>query len=142
MLGEETITTRARSRLVQEDIVTEKLQDFPDSISAHACHGHLTTVDYAGVIPHIQDKLARHKKLRAYTELAPDFVGIDPGARWDHTKFGFGHLFDFERGAFVSDVTRMNRALQVFALFIPGQWRAFPTAEASKAREWIVENQQ
>jgi hypothetical protein len=36
----------------------------------------------------------------------------------------------------------MNRALQVFALFIPGQWRAFPTAEASKAREWIVENQQ
>jgi hypothetical protein len=22
------------------------------------------------------------------------------------------------------------------------QWRAFPTAEASKAREWIVENQQ
>jgi hypothetical protein len=77
-----------------------------------------------------------------HPELAPDFAGIDPGARWDHTKFGFGHLFDFERGAFVSDVTWMNRAMQVFALFIPGQWRAFPTAEASKAREWIVENQQ
>jgi hypothetical protein len=31
-------------------------------------------------------------------------------------------------------------APQVFALFIPGQWRAFPTPEASAAREWIVEN--
>jgi hypothetical protein len=76
------------------------------------------------------------------SDLAPVFAGIDPGARWDQTNFGVGHLFDFERVAFVSDVTWMNRAVQVFALFIPGQWRAFPTAEASKAREWIVENQQ
>ena len=51
----------------------EKLQDFPDNVAAYACHGHLTKADFAGVIPHIQDKLARHKKLRAYTELAPDF---------------------------------------------------------------------
>ena len=116
----------------------EKLQDFPDNVAAYVCHGHLTKADYAGVIPHIQDTLARHKKLRAYTELAPDFAGIDPSARWDHMKFGFGHLFDFERGAFVSDVTWMNRAVQVFALFIPGQWRAFPTADTDKAREWIV----
>jgi hypothetical protein len=122
--------------------VIEKLQDFPDNVAAYVCHGHLTKADYAGVIPHIQDKLARNKSLRTYTELAPDFAGIDPGARWDHNKFGFGHLFDFERVAFVSDVTWMNRAVRVFGLFIPGQWRAFPTAEASKAREWIVENQQ
>jgi hypothetical protein len=119
----------------------EKLQDFPDNVAAYVCHGHLTKADYAGVIPHIQDELARRKKLRAYTELAPDFAGIDPGASWDQLKFGFGHLF-FERCAFVSDVTWMNRAVQVFALFMPGQWRVFPTAEASKAREWIVENRQ
>jgi hypothetical protein len=95
--------------------VFEKLQDFPDNVAAYVCHGHLTKADFAGV---------------------------DPGARWDQTKFGFDHLFDFERVAFVSDVTWMNRAVQVFAFFIPGQWRAFPTAEASKAREWIAENQQ
>jgi len=97
-------------------------------------HGHLTKADYAGVIPHIQDKLARHKKLRAYTELAPDFAGIDPGARWDQAKFGFGHLFDFERVAFVSDVTWMNRAVQVFALFIPGHGvRSRPLKPARRA---------
>ncbi|CQD24056.1 hypothetical protein BN1232_06028 [Mycobacterium lentiflavum] len=56
----------------------EKLQDFPDNVAAYACHGHLTKADYAEVIPHIQDKLARHKKLRAYTELAPDFAGGPP----------------------------------------------------------------
>ena len=40
----------------------EKLQDFPDNVAAYVCHGHLTKADYAGVIPHIQDKLARHKE--------------------------------------------------------------------------------
>jgi hypothetical protein len=71
--------------------VFEKLQDFPDNVAAYVCHGHLTKADFAGV---------------------------DPGARWDQTKFGFDHLFDFERVAFVSDVTWMNRAVQVFAFFI------------------------
>ncbi len=122
----------------------EKLQDFPDNVAAYACHGHLTKADFAGVIPHIQDKRARHKKLRAYTELAPDFAGIDPGARWDHTKFSFGHLFDWERSAIVTDVEWIKHAAKFYGLFgflLPGEIRAFPTAEAGKAREWIVENQ-
>jgi hypothetical protein len=126
---------------VQEDIVIEQLQDFPDYVAAYVCHGRLTKADLGGVIPDIQDKLARHKKLRAYTELAADFAGVNASAQWDHMRFSFAHLFDFERGAFVSDSTRMNRALQVLAPVIPGHWRAFPSAEASRAREWIVENQ-
>ena len=120
----------------------EKLQDFPDNVAAYVCHGHLTKADYAGVIPHIQDKLAAAQEAAGLHRTRARFRRdrfrrqVGPGG------FGFGHLFDFERVAFVSDVTWMNRAVQVFALFIPGQWRAFPTAEASKAREWIVENQQ
>jgi hypothetical protein len=139
--GEATIGARARPHVAREDIVIEQLQDFPDNVAAYACHGRLTKADLVGVIPDIQDKLARHKKLRAYTELAADFARVDASAQWDHMKFSLGHLFDFERGAFVSDVTWMNWALRVFALFLPGRWRAFPPAEASKARDWIVENQ-
>jgi SpoIIAA-like len=127
--------------VVPEHIVIEQLQDFPDNFAAYVCHGRLTKADLAGVTPHIQDKLARHKKLRAYVELAPDFAGVNLNAQWDHMKFSFRHPFDFERGAFVSDSTWMNRALQVLAPLIPGHWRAFPSAAASRAREWIVENQ-
>jgi len=123
--------------------VIEALEDFPDNISAFACHGHLTKADYESVIiPQIDDKLTRHKKLRAYTEIAPDFAGVDPGFVWEDTKFGFGHFFDWERGALVTDVEWMSRATKFFAFLMPGDWRTFATAEASKAREWIVEPQQ
>jgi SpoIIAA-like len=137
-LGEEAMTTRR----VEEDIVIEALKDFPDNVIAIACHGHLTKADYETVlIPQIEDKLKRHKKLRYYTETAPDFVGMDPGAVWGDTKFGFSHWFDWERGAMVTDVEWITRAVKFFSLFgflMPGEVRVFPTAEASKAREWVV----
>ena len=121
----------------------EALKDFPDNVSAFACHGHLTKADYETVIvPYIEDKLIRHKKLRAYTEIAPDFAGVDPGFGWEDAKFTFSHFFDWERGALVTDVEWMSRATKFGALLMPGQWRTFPTAEAPKARQWIVEPQQ
>ena len=56
----------------------EVLKDFPDNVAAFACHGHLTKADYETVlIPVIEDKLKRHKKLRSYTEIAPDFARRD-----------------------------------------------------------------
>ena len=85
------------------------------------------------------------QKLRAYTEIAPDFAGIEPGAVWEDTKFGFSHLFDWERSALVTDVEWMKHAAKIYAFLgflIPGEVRAFPTAEAAKAHEWIAENQQ
>lgn len=119
------------------------LTDFPDNVAAFACHGQLTKDDYKTVLePHIEEKLVRHKKLRAYTEIAPDFTGTDPGAYWEDMKFGFSHFFDWERAALVTDVEWMSRATQFFSFLMPGEWRTFPYAEASKAREWIVENQQ
>ena len=63
---------------------------------------------------------------------------------WTDAKFDFSHLFYWERIAIVTDAEWMRRAAQFYRLFgfLIGEIRAFPTAEASKAREWIVENQQ
>ena len=74
-----TTTTTADAHANQEDIVIEVLKDFPDNVAAFACHGHLTKADYETVlIPHIEEKLNRHKRLRGYTEIALDFVGVSP----------------------------------------------------------------
>ncbi len=140
------MTTSAGPHASQEDIVIEVLKDFPDNVAAFACRGRLTKADYETVlIPVIEDKLKRHKKLRAYTEIAPDFAaGIEPGAFWEETKFGFSHLFDWERSALVTDGEWMKHAAKIYAFLgflIPGGIRAFPTAEAAKAREWIAESQ-
>ena len=138
-------TTTADPHASQEDIVIEVLKGFPDNVAAFACHGHVTKADYDTVlIPDFEDRLHRHKKLRIYCEIPPDFVRFDPGALWEDTKFGFGHFFDWERAALVTDVEWIKRAAkfyEFFAFLWPGEYRAFPDAEASKAREWIVENQ-
>jgi len=58
------------------------------------------------------------------------------------TKVGFSHLRDWERAAMVTDVEWMRHAAKFFGGFfgflVSGEWRAFPTAEADKAREWVV----
>ena len=119
----------------------EVLKGFPDNVIAFACHGHLTKAEYETVvIPDIEERLKRHKKLRAYTEIAPDFAGIDPGAVWEDTKFDFRHFFDWERGALVTDVEWMKRAAKFFGFFgflTPWELRVFSTADADKAREWV-----
>ena len=48
----------------------EALKDFPDNVIAIACHGRVTKADYETVlIPGIEDKLSRHKKVRIYCEI-------------------------------------------------------------------------
>ena len=123
----------------------ELLKGFPDNITAFACHDHVTKSDYETVlIPDFEDRLGRHKRVRLYCEVAPDFVGIDPGAVWEDTKFGVSHFFDWERGALVTDVAWMKQAvrfLNLFGFLTLREGRVFPIAEADKARQWISEGQ-
>jgi hypothetical protein len=123
--------------------VIELLKDFPDNVAAYACHGHVTKDDYEQVlIPDIKERLARHSKLRIYYETAADFCGVDPGAVWDDTKVGFGHVLSWERLAVVTDVDWIRHAVKFFGFLMPAQLRTFPTTEADKAREWIGQGQQ
>jgi len=62
---------------------------------------------------------------------------------WEDTKFGFSHLFDWDRAVMVTDVEWMRQAVKffggVFGFLAPvGQWCVFPLAEADRAREWVV----
>ncbi len=40
----------------------------------------------------------------------------------------------------VTDVEWITKAAKFFAFLMPGMLRVFPTAEADKARDWIVES--
>lgn len=105
----------------------------------------MTKADYDTVlIPDFEDRLRRHKKLRIYFEIAPGFERFDPGAVWEDTKFDLGHFFDWERCAVVTDVEwakHVAKFSEFFGFLWPGEYRAFPEAEASKALEWITEAQ-
>ncbi|HTQ22761.1 STAS/SEC14 domain-containing protein [Mycobacterium sp.] len=120
----------------------DALEGFGDNIGAFACHGHVTKADYETVlIPAIEERLSRHDKVRIYYEIAPDFAGIDPGAVWEDTKVGFSHFLRWERFAVVTDVEWITHAVKLFGFLMPGEFRAFPTAQATQAREWIAQTQ-
>ncbi|WP_246013616.1 STAS/SEC14 domain-containing protein [Mycobacterium pseudokansasii] len=124
-------------------MVIERLQGFPDNVAAFALHGHVTKTDYRTVlVPDLEDRLARHQKVRIYCEIPHDFQKFDPGALWEDSKFGFGHVFDWERAALVTDVEWMSHVAkfsQFFGFLWPGQYRAFPNADVGEARKWITE---
>ncbi|MGY4710414.1 STAS/SEC14 domain-containing protein [Mycolicibacterium sp. CBM1] len=117
------------------------LSGLPDNVAAFSCHGHVSKSDYETVlIPDVEKRLARHDKVRIYYEIDPDFDGFDPGAMWDDTKLGFSHFLRWERFAVVTDIEWIKQTMKFVGYLMPGEMRAFPIAEAEKAREWISES--
>jgi hypothetical protein len=120
----------------------EALGGFPENVLAFACHGHVTRQDYDTVlIPAVAKALENHDKVRLYYETAADFEGIDPGAVWEDAKVGFSHLQSWERFAVVTDVDWIRHTMQLFSFMVPGEMKVFPTGDAAKAKEWIVQPQ-
>lgn len=117
----------------------EVLRGFPDHVAAYLCSGHLTKADYGRILADVEDRYTRHDKLRSYTEIAADFSGLDPGALWEDAKLGFGHMFDWDRLAVVTDVEWISRTTKFVLMLMPTEGRVFSLAEATRAREWIKE---
>ena len=115
------------------------LRDFPDDVAAYSCPGHLTRTDYADVTADIEDKLARHEKLKMYCEVAPDYTGSGLDAAWQDWKSSFTSWFHWQRGAIVTDVEWMVWATRFFGLLFPGEWRVYPPDRAEQARRWVID---
>ena len=117
----------------------EVLTDFPGNVLGFVCHGHVTKQDYESVLtPAVEKALESQGKVRLYYETASDFEGIAPGAIWEDTKVGLGHLDRWEKFAVVTDVGWIGHTMKLFSFVIPGELRVFSTDEAAQAREWIV----
>ena len=117
----------------------EALKDFPDNVAGFVCHGNVTEHDYVTVlVPAVEKALKQHDKVRIYYETAADFAGIDPSAVWEDTKVGIGHFLRWERFAVVTDVEWIKQTMKFFSFLMPAEMRVFPTAEAARARKWIV----
>jgi len=121
----------------------ETLENFPPNVLAFACHGRVTRQDYESVlIPAIEQAVADNDKLRLYYETAADFDGVDAGAVLEDARVGIAHLLRWERFAVVTDVDWIRHTTQLFGFLIPAEARVFSTAEASKAKAWIVADEE
>jgi len=117
----------------------EIIEGLPDNVVGLLATGEVTKKDYLEVvIPAIEKSLKRNAKLRLYYDLGSQFTGFDFGAEWEDFKLGIEHLSRWERAAVVTDVAWIKHMVGAFRFLMPGQMRAFTTADASKVREWIV----
>jgi hypothetical protein len=116
------------------------LDGFPPNVIAVATTGRLTRADYETVlIPRVEAVAATHPRLRCYYELDGAFAGMDPGAAWEDFRVGVGYWSRWERVAVVTDVAWIAHALDTLRFLLPGQARAFATAETDAARAWLTE---
>jgi hypothetical protein len=114
--------------------------DVPDKVVAFRASGEVTTADYENVlIPAVEKKLARHKKVRLLYHLGADFTGFTAGAMWDDSKIGFKHLTAWDRIALVSDVPWIRHMVQAMGFVIPGTIRVFRNDQLEDAKQWVSE---
>jgi hypothetical protein len=117
----------------------EILVGFPENVLAVRCLGMVTKADYETVlIPAIERALGMGAKLGLYLEVEADFSGMEAAAMWEDLKVGAEHRRDWERVAVVTDVHWIELATQLYRLLLPCPVRAFPTARAAEARDWLT----
>jgi hypothetical protein len=117
----------------------ERITDLPDAVLGFKASGELTGDDYRSVlVPAVEAGLASQEKLRLLYVLGDEVTGFSAGAAWQDTKVGIAHATKWEKIAVVSDKEWLRHSVNIFGYLIPGEIKAFSTAEEGEARAWIV----
>ncbi len=116
----------------------EVMEGLPDDVLGLSVSGVITARDYAEtIVPLVERKLERHKRIKLIYRIGPEFTSFTPGAVWSDARVGVMHLAQFSKIAVVSDVDWINHATRAFAPLIPGDVHVFPAARLEEAKAWI-----
>lgn len=116
------------------------MEGLPDDVVGISVHGVITARDYSEtIVPLVEQKLARHTRIRLLYRIGPEFEAFTPGAVWSDARVGVMHLTQFGKVAVVSDIDWIRHATRVFAPLIPGDVHVFADGQLDEARAWIAE---
>jgi hypothetical protein len=125
----------------KEAIMIELLQGLPDNVVALRGIGEITADDYKTVlVPAVEQKLGKHKKIRLLYVLGNDFEKYSLPAAWEDTKVGMKHLTSWDRIGVVTDVDWVKHAVKAMGFAMPCEVRLFDNAKLAEARQWISES--
>ncbi len=116
--------------------------DLPSNVVGVEADGQVTAEDYERLlVPAFEQARAATPggKVRVLYVLLDDFPEYTPGAIWEDTKLGLGHLTSWERIAVVCDADWLGKFLHAFAWMVPGEIRSFDLDGLDAARAWISE---
>ncbi|MFT7524969.1 MAG: hypothetical protein ACI9LY_000101 [Arenicella sp.] len=116
------------------------ITDLPDNVLGIEASGKVTAEDYQTVlVPELEDKLRKIKKVRLFYVLGSAFDSYTGAAAWQDAKVGLTHLTQFDRIAVVTDVDWIRNSVKVFGFAMPGEVRIFAIGALHEAREWVSE---
>ncbi|WP_324678052.1 STAS/SEC14 domain-containing protein [Hymenobacter sp. GOD-10R] len=113
--------------------------DYPDqNLLTLTIAGTLTKADYDGVVPTLEQKVARYGKINVYLEVRSlDMITLP--ALWQDIKQDVKHYNDFNRVAVASDDNTLIKGLAAASnLLAPIQVRHFPLAQKEEAVQWAL----
>lgn len=117
----------------------ELLNDLPDRVVGVKAIGEVTAQDYQDtLVPAVEEKLARHRRVRLLYVLGEAFTGFTGAAAWEDAKIGMRHFASFERIAVISDAEWIQHMMKAFGFVIPGEVRVYPQSGFDEARSWIT----
>jgi hypothetical protein len=119
--------------------VIRVLTDLPEGVLGFQATGKLTADDYTTVLaPALDAVSARSGKIRVLLEFTGEFDGMDRGAAWQDMRLGARDWSAWERIALVTDHAWMREGLGMFAWAVPGEAKAFPSADRQVALDWLA----
>ena len=100
--------------------------------------GRLTEKDYQEVlIPRLETLLNEYGKAKFLFFMDEQFQGWELGALWDDAKFGVRHRNDFIKVAVVGGARWVEWGVKLFAPFMEGEVKTFPSDQLPQAVDWI-----
>jgi hypothetical protein len=116
------------------------LSDLPSDVLGIEAIGEVSTQDYESVlVPAIEERISRRRKLRLLYVFGRDFTGFSAGAAWEDAKVGMRHFTSFDRIAVVTNIEWIAKMVRAFGFVMPAEVRVFAAAQLRAARAWIIE---
>jgi hypothetical protein len=118
------------------------IEDLPDHVIGIRITDKLRAEDYERqLIPLINEKLEKHRKLDFLCCIDGEWKGMEAGAVWQDLRLGLGRFGHWARMAIVTDIDWLERAIKLFGLFSPGELRHFDSDDYGAARDWVCERE-
>lgn len=116
------------------------IDGLPEHVVGIRITGKLRAEDYSErLIPLINEKLEKHRKLDLLCCIEGEWKGMEAGAAWQDLRLGLGKLGHWGRMALISDIKWLENAITLFRLLSPGELRHFDSDDYEDAREWVCE---
>lgn len=118
----------------------EQIKNLPENVVGFNAKAQITGEDYEKIlIPLVEKKLRKFKKISLLYHLGDEFEKFEPRAMWDDAKTGLLHLFSWDKIAIVTDVSWIRGTSKVCAFLIPCQVRIFDNKDLDAAVKWVSE---